>query len=186
MKISATACVLAMAVALPAFAQKVSVEYAHQADFAKFQTYKWAKNKGELPDKEEDAHIKNKLDRVLQAKGLRKVDSGITDLVVTYQATVQAQQEVDTYGDDGDMGMGMGWGMGWGWGWGDMGPDYSSTTVNTIRKGDLLVDIANPATKKMLYRGYATGAFHSNPIKEDKLLSKAIDKMFKNFPPKEK
>ena len=120
MKISAALCVLAMAVGLPAFAQKVSVEYAHQVDFSTLKTYKWAQNKGELPAKEEDDHIKNKLDRVLQAKGLRRVASGSADLVVTYQATVQQQQEVDTYGDDGDMGFrhGLWYGHGHGYGLG--------------------------------------------------------------------
>jgi hypothetical protein len=53
------------------------------------------------------------------------------------------------------------------------------------QKGDLLVDIADPGRNKLLFRGSAAGAFHENPVKEDKLMSKAIDKMFKNFPPKQ-
>jgi hypothetical protein len=53
-------------------------------------------------------------------------------------------------------------------------------------KGYLLVDMVDPSTKRIIYRGYASGAFHSDPIREDKLMSKALDKMFKNFPPKEK
>ena len=39
--------------------------------------------------------------------------------------------------------------------------------------------------KRMLFRGYSTGAFRSDPVKEDKLLSKAIEKMFEKFPPKQ-
>jgi hypothetical protein len=168
--------ILVMALASPVFAQKVSVEYGHQVDFSKYATYEWGKNKGELPDAQEDSHIKDKLDRVLESKSLRKVDSGPADLVVTYQATTKTQQqEVDSYQD-----------MGWGWGWGDMAPGegYSTSTLVNIHKGDLLVDIADPATKKIVFRGYSTGAFHSDPIKEDELLSKALNKMFKNFPPK--
>jgi len=181
--------VLAAAIALvaPAFAQKVSVEYGHQEDFSKVVTYRWGKNKGQLSDTLEDDHIKNKIDRALQSKGLRRVDSGHADLVVTYQATMMTQQEVDTYQDDPDIGLGYGWGwgMGWGWGWGD-DAGYSSSQVVNIRKVDLLVDMANPASKKIVFRGYSSGAFHADPAKEDKLLSKALDKMFKNFPPKEK
>lgn len=94
---------------------------------------------------------------------------------------MMTQQEVDTYQDDPDIG--FGWGMGWGWG-DDAG--YSSSQVVNIRRGDLLVDMANPATKKIVFRGYSSGAFHADPVKEDKLLSKTLDKMFKNFPPKEK
>lgn len=177
--------IAAMALVSPVLAQKVDVDYAHQEDFSKVATYKWGKNKGQLPDTLEDDHIKNKIDRTLQSKGLRRVASGPADLVVTYQATMMTQQEVDTYQDDPDIGLGLGWGMGWGWGWGD-DAGYSSSQVVNIHRGDLLVDMANPATKKIVFRGYSTGAFHADPVKEDKLLSRALDKIFKNFPPKEK
>jgi hypothetical protein len=53
------------------------------------------------------------------------------------------------------------------------------------QKVDLLVDIADTGSNKVLFRGYAAGAFQENPVKEDKLMSKAIDKMIKNFPPKQ-
>lgn len=72
-----------------------------------------------------------------------------------------------------------------GWGWGD-DTGYSSSQVVNIHKGDLLVDMANPKTKRIVLRGYSRGAFYSDPTKEDKLLSKSLEKMFKNFPPKEK
>jgi hypothetical protein len=179
-------CALAMALSPSAFAQKVSVEYGHQVSFASFKTYRWGKNKGQLPDPAEDAHIKHKLDRLLQAKGLRRVDTRQADFVVSYQATMnKKEQEVDDYVDDGDMGLGVGWGWGggWGWGWGDMDPGYTATTLKTIHEGDLLVDMVDPATKRIIFRGYAEGAFHSNPVKEDQLMSKALEKMFKNFPP---
>jgi hypothetical protein len=187
MKFSTLVLGIAMALVCPAFAQKVDVDYGHQEDFSKVMTYKWGKNKGQLADPLEDDHIKNKIDRMLQSKGLRRVDSGSADLIVTYQATLMTQQEVDTYQDDPEIGLGYGWGwgMGWGWGWGD-DAGYSSSEVVDIRKGDLLVDMANPATKKIVFRGYSTGAFHSDPVKEDKMLSKALDKMFKNFPPKDR
>ncbi|HEV2198408.1 MAG TPA: DUF4136 domain-containing protein [Bryobacteraceae bacterium] len=186
---TSTVMTIALALGSPVFAQKVSVEYAHQVDFSKFNTYRWGKNKGELPDRTEDQHIKNKLDRVLQAKNLRRVDSRMADVVLTYQATVvNTQQEVDTYAEDDDVGIGLGWGwgLGWGAGWGDYDPGFSGSTLVNVKKGDLLVDIVDPANKRMLFRGYASGAFHEDPVNEDKLMSKAIDKMFKKFPPKEK
>ena len=183
-RFSTLALTVAMALVSPAFAQKVDVDYAHQEDFSTVASYKWGKNKAQLPDALEDAHIKNKIDRILQSKGLRKVDSGPADLVVTYQATMMMQQEVDTYQDNPDMASGLGWdwGLGWGWGWGD-DPDYSSSQVVSIRKGDLLVDMTDTRIEKIIFRGYSTEAFHTDPVKEDKLLSKALDKMLKNFPP---
>lgn len=185
---TSTILLAALALGAPLFAQKVSVEYAHQVDFSKIKTYRWGKNKGQLPDKAEDEHIKSSLDRVLQAKGLQRVDSGKADVVATYQATVDTQQQVDSYADDDDIGLGLGWGwgLGWGYGWGDTEPGYDEQTIVNIQRGDLLVDLADPASRHMLFRGFSRGAFHSDPVKEDKLMSKSIEKMFKNFPPKEK
>lgn len=190
MKIATMVCALAMMLPSVALAQKVSVEYAHAVDFSQLKTYAWGKNKGELPQNFEDTHIKHAIDRVLQSKGLSEVTTGKPDLVVTYQATMgQKEQEIDNYNDAG---FGWGWGSGWGWGpgfgygWGDMGPGYDTTTIRHIQVGDLLVDLVEPSPKVVVFRGYAAGAFHNNPIKEDKLMSKAIDKMFQHFPPKYK
>jgi hypothetical protein len=68
MRIPFWVCVLGITVSSPAFAQKVSVEYAHQVPFSNFKTYRWGKNKGELPDAAQDTHIKHKLGRVLHLK----------------------------------------------------------------------------------------------------------------------
>jgi hypothetical protein len=141
---------LGMMLSTPAFAQKVSVEYAHQVDFSKYKTYRWGKNKAELPDASDDAHIKQKLDAMLHAKDLNKVDTPQSDLIVTYQATVKKQErEIDTYADDDDIGFGTGWGMGWGWG--DIDPVYPVTELTRIQEGDLLVDILDPATKSIVF-----------------------------------
>jgi hypothetical protein len=177
-KRSAFVLILATGLASPGFAQHVSVEYGHQVKFSKYATYEWGHNEGELPDQWEDRHIKDKIDCILASKGLREVDSGPADLLVTYQATTRTR--VQRVYEDPD----WGWGMGWGWGWGDMGPAYSTSTIDSVRKGDLLIDIADPSTKQIVFRAYATGAFRRDPIKEDKRLSKALEKIFKKFPPK--
>jgi Domain of unknown function (DUF4136) len=112
MKFSTIVLTVAMTVVSPALAQKVDVDYAHQENFSAIASYKWGKNEGQLPDALEDTHIRNKIDRILQSKGLRRVDSGPANLVITYQATMMTQQQVDTYQDDPDIGLGYGWGWG--------------------------------------------------------------------------
>lgn len=175
----------AITFASPVLAQKVDVHYAHEENFSTIATYKWGKSNGQLPDPLENEHIKNDIDRVLRSKGLRKVDSGAADLVLTYQATMRTQQEIDTYLKNPDMASGLGWdwGYGWRWGWGDY-PEGSTLDIETIRRGDLLVDMTDTRIKKIIFRGYATEAFRTDPIKEDRVLSKALEKMLKNFPPK--
>lgn len=75
-RFSTLALTAVIALVSPALAQKVDVDYAHQEDFSTIASYKWGKNKAQLPDALQDAHIKDKIDRILQSKGLRKVDSG--------------------------------------------------------------------------------------------------------------
>jgi Domain of unknown function (DUF4136) len=188
-------CVMMTIFTVSALAQKVNVEYDHQATFTSYHTYRWGKNKDQLPDVGDDAQIKSAIDKQLQAKGLRLVNSSPADLVVTYQATVDSQgKQVDTYLDNDNLGLGPGWGgpgwggwgPGWGWGWGDFGPSYATSTISTIQNGDLLIDLVDPAKKKIVFRAYASGTFQSNPIKEDQQMDKAVDKIFKQFPPKKK
>lgn len=186
---SLLACAMMTTAAASALAQKVNVEYDHQASFASYHTYRWGKNKGELPDAGGDSQIKSAVDQQLKAKGLRLLNSKPADLVVTYQASVDSQgKQVNTYVDDDDLGLGPGWGWGggWGWGWGDFGPSYSTSTISNLKSGDLLIDIVDPAKKKIVFRAYSSGTFQSNPIKEDQQMDKAIDKIFKQFPPKTK
>ena len=182
-------CAIMTTAVTSALAQKVNVEYDHQATFTSYHTYRWGKNKGELPDAGEDSQVKSAINQQLQAKGLRLVNSKPADLVVTYQATVDSQgQQVNTYLDDDDLGLGPGWGWGggWGWGWGDFGPSYATSTITNIKNGDLLIDMVDPAKKKIVFRAYSSGTFQTNPIKEDQQMGKAVDKIFKQFPPKEK
>ena len=65
-------------------------------------------------------------------------------------------------------------------GWGD---GTSTTTVQKIPVGELVVDIGDPNTKKMLWQGTATDTVNDNPDKTAKKIDKAVEKMFKKFPP---
>jgi hypothetical protein len=68
----------------------------------------------------------------------------------------------------------------WG-GWG--GPDI----VETRTTGILAVDLIDVKKKEMVWRGQATVDMFSNTQKGDeKQVEKSVEKMFKQYPPKEK
>ena len=92
-------------------------------------------------------------------------------LLVAYHAAVTTETQLNTT----NMG-GYGWGYGWGGG-------TSTTTVQKIPVGELVVDIGDPHTKKMLWQGTATDTVNDNPDKTAKKIDKAVEKMFKKFPP---
>jgi hypothetical protein len=148
----------------------VTVDWDRQADFTQFKTYAWGKG---TPAKNPlmDQRIIAAIDKQLAEKGFQKVDPSQADLVVLYHAAVGQQTQLNTT----DMG------GGWGWRWG--GPGMSTTTVEKIPTGQLVVDIGDAKSKKLLWLGNASATLSDKPEKNEEKINKAVAKMFEKFPP---
>ena len=158
-----------------AFGQKVNVDWDRQANFSSFHTYMWEKSPTPAQGFWND-RIMEAVDKQLQAKGLSKVESN-PDLWVVYTKHIQDQKQV----------VGTGYNMGpyWGWGlWG--GPTNVTYNTYITKEGTLVVEIADARNKELLWRGAATQTISDNSNKNIKKLDSAVEKLFKNFPPKEK
>jgi hypothetical protein len=59
----------------------------------------------------------------------------------------------------------------------------STTTTDVTKVGTLVVDIFEPQTKQLLWRGTDTDALTGSPEKNSQKLSKDVASMFKKFPP---
>jgi hypothetical protein len=152
------------------FAADVTVDWDKQADFTHFKTYAWGRG---TPAKNPlmDQRIVAAIDKQLASKGLQKVDDpSNADLVVIYHAAVGEQTQLNTT----DMG------GGWGWRWGS---GMSTTTVDKIPTGQLVVDIGDARTKKLLWLGNAKDTLSDKPEKNEEKINKAVEKMFAKFPP---
>jgi len=68
------------------------------------------------------------------------------------------------------------------WWLGRLGGGMGSAQVDTIVLGQLIVDIADPKAKQFLWRGTANDTVSDKPDKNQKNLTKALNKMFQNFP----
>jgi hypothetical protein len=69
-------------------------------------------------------------------------------------------------------------------GWGGMGGmGTATTTVSEYMVGTLVVDIFDAKTKALLFRGTASDEISDKTDKNIKKVDKAMDKMFKDFPP---
>jgi hypothetical protein len=142
-------------------------------DFSKYHTYKWANIEGGAhPNQIVDAEIKQSVDSQLASKGLTKTDGEKADLLVGYQIAVDKEKQWNAYG------------MGGGVRWGGMG----SATSSTIDVGTLVLDMYDPATKQLVWTGNATKTLDpsSNQQKNMERLNKAMAKLLKNYPPKQK
>jgi Domain of unknown function (DUF4136) len=165
-------------VAGSALAQKVTNDWDKAIDFSKYKTYAWVKG---TPAKNQmnDERIVRAIEGQLAAKGLQKVESAANpDLVVVYHAAVGEEAQFNTM-DTG------GWGYGPGWRYGYGGGGMSTTTVTKILVGQLVVDVGDVKEKKLIWHGTAsdTVSGKDTPEKAEKLINKAVEKLFKKYPP---
>ena len=158
---------LGAACASTASAQDVRTDYDKKATFERYHTYSWGKVQTTNPLWRE--RIQDAVDKVLQAKGWQRVQDG-GDVTVVAVGSSKDEQEYRTFYN----------GMG-GWRWRGFGE--TTTTVDTYRVGTLVIDLYDTSNKQLIFRGTATDTLSKNPEKNEKTLDKAVDKMFKKFPP---
>jgi len=154
-------------------AQDVRTNHMPGVDFSKYHTYKWvAIEGGAHPDQITDAEIKQAVDQQLTGKGMSKVDSDTANLYVGYQIAVDQEKQWNAYG------------MGGGIRFGGMG----TATSSTIDVGTLVLDMYDPATKQLVWSGHATKTIDpkSSQEKNQKNLDKSMQKLLKDYPPKQK
>ena len=164
------------------FGQKVRYNYLPGTDFSKYKTYRWVKLESvQYPAQLVDEQIVRAIDGQLSTKGLRRVESGDSDLLVVYQAAINQERQWNAYSTgDGYWGYG-GWG---GWG-GGMTSTSTTATSSTINIGTLNLDFYDVATKKQIWRGEATKTLDppKDPNKLQARINKGAAKLLKNFPP---
>jgi Domain of unknown function (DUF4136) len=169
-------------------AQDVRYDFDREKDFSKYKTYKW------VPVKEADQvdeltakQLMNAVDTELAKKGLEKTDQDSADLYVAYQTAIGTEKQFTSYN--------TGWGYGPGWGPGWYGHNYgglsSSTTygsTSTVYVGQLDLSMYDSVQKQLVWRGTASKTLDpkAKPEKKQKNITKAVQKLLKNFPPKVK
>jgi hypothetical protein len=148
----------------------VTTDYSHSADWSKYKTYSWIKVAVENPLWED--RVTRAVDAQLTAKGWTKVDDGGDASVAAYGST-KTQKTLQTWYD----------GFGGGWFWHGFGDGLATTTVEETPIGTLMVDIFDSSTHKLIWRGVASNTLSGKPEKDEKKLEKAVEEMFKKFPP---
>jgi hypothetical protein len=165
-----------------AMAQKVSYDYDKTATFTG-KTYA-LKDGTKVGQQLIDDRIVAAIDTELAAKGLTKTESN-PDMFVVYHVAFDKQKDISTYSSGYGGGYGpYGWGYGGGWG----GGGTTSTQVRDILVGTLVIDIADAKKGQVIWRGMGVKEVdtQAKPEKRDKSISSAVNKIFKNYPPKQK
>jgi hypothetical protein len=163
--------ILSIASALPATAQ-VMTDWDHAADFTKYRTYSWMKV--EAGDSLWSQRLEQDIDAQLAAKGWKRVDANGDTTVMAFRRTT-SEQTLETLYD----------GFGGGWRWrGFGGTGFATTTTETVRVGNVVVDIFDANTRKLLWRGKDKDDLSENADKNINKLQNDVRKMFRQFPPR--
>jgi hypothetical protein len=157
-------------VTAPVYAQKINIDYAHDYDFEKVETFAYVDTKEtNHPNALMDGRIKAAIIAQLIETGLEQAEADV-DLYITYHIKTKENTVMSTSGF-GYGGVGRGWG-----GWGG-GAAMSTTTVMNYTEGTLIVDAYEPDENKMVWRGTGTVTVKDKPEKQSEQIEKTIAKM---------
>ena len=140
---------------------RTTYDYDKSINFTSYKTYQIHK-KG----------ITTEVINELNLKGLI-YDENKADLIINISALSKERTDIIQP---------VGWGFGWGWNpwmWGGMG----QTWVNQYEEGTLTF-VVDAQKNILIWQGTSKGILVENLRQKDKQITEAVQKAFKNFPPK--
>jgi len=149
-----------------AFAQQVSVNYNHNQSFANYHTYAWGgDNKNQIQNSILAQVAQQDIDSAMAAKGFQKVqESQNPDLILTASGGEREQTSYNAWGMRG-----IGGGMG-------------GITPQQNVEGTMIVSLYDLKAKELVWRGIAQDMLGNNGNKNQDMIHKAVQKMFKQWP----
>ena len=156
-----------------ALAQSVTYDYDRSANFSTYKTYAWIRGT-ELTDDLNHARVVRAIEGALAAKGLARVQASASpDVLVAYHASFDKNLEI-TGSAHGFGPFGLG------------GDRWGSARIQPVVVGTLVVDISDAPTSAIVWRSLASSDIGptDKPESRDKKIAKAMEKMFKNYPPR--
>jgi hypothetical protein len=159
---------------------QVTTDYDPSADFTRVRSYAWFDDKsGVQGDRADvtsllDQRLRRSIDAELQRKGLSPVGRAEADVLVGYHLGVETKLDVNTI----DTGYGYGYGR-------YRGGISSHTTVTEYQEGTLLIDLIDPKSKQLIWRGSGQSRLRrsSTPEQREQRIDEAVAEILKSFPP---
>ena len=178
-----TFAVLALSLAMGCANITVHTDYDETVDFARYRTYQWlepplreASAEEQKPDDpfEQntllDQRVRRAVDRELASRGYREVAEGPPAFRVTYHVVLKDKSRLRSYGG-GIGGYHRGWHYG---GLGGSSYDY--------QQGTLILDLIDPATDRLAWRGWAVGTNRQGYYTEERV-ARSVEEILNRFPP---
>ena len=168
-KLATVLVTLAAAATLACSTMSTAVDYDHTINWSNYKTFQVMVGT-QSPITFTQKEIDDSITQALTSKGMQATTTNPNLLVYPHVVLTQ-QRQWNT--------MSMG---GFGYrGWGGMG-GMATTTEQNIPIGTLIVDLVDPNTKEMVWRGTATDQVSSAGESQGNV-NKAVQTIFANFPP---
>ncbi len=166
MKLKMMACALLTCLTAVAAAQQVSVNYNHNQSFSNYHTYAWGSNNANQIQNSILAQVAQQdINSALQAKGLQMVqESQHPDLIVLASGGLKQETSWNAWGMRG-----IGGGMG-------------GITPEQNTEGTMIIDLHDAKTQSLVWRGISQDTLSNKGNKNQEMVEKAIQKMFKQWP----
>ena len=176
MRTSLAFALLLAAIALPAQAQQVWVDYDSTATFAQFESFQFKEAEEDLRDYSMNLHrqVVQDIKNYILEGGVEQVDSD-PDIYVTYYTADRGELRLSltdmeyAYGPNTQAAVMPG-------GVGSRTPDFFR-----FNQGTLIIDAWEADTKRLIWRGIATTAVPQKPERQAKKLTKAVKKIMKQW-----
>jgi hypothetical protein len=151
----------------------VKTDWDYDADFSMYNTYRWvpAKVKQKNPRARMrnplmEKRIKAAMDAELSVKGLRRLESGRPDILVTYHLGARDKINVTNYN----------------YGYWRRGYRGHAVQVHKYKEGTLVIDIIDGKRKQLVWRGWGTQVIERSENPEEKIKN-AVKKILEQYPP---
>ena len=169
---------LSVLVTGPVFAQKVSVDFDDDYDFSKATTVAWMEG---TPAQNElmQGRIIDAIEGQLKAKGLTLIEEGTPDLYITSHAGGSTQTK--------SSGARVGIGFSKRVGKASVGVGTSTGgKTKTVTTGTLLIELRDVESGSLVWQATASDTMKDEAEKNEKIINSAVEKAFKDYPPKAK
>jgi len=167
MKTKFALCALLLCIASTiAVGQQVSVNYDHNANFTQYHTYAWgSNNKNQIQNSILAQVAQQDIEAAMQQKGFQKVpESQNPDIILTASGGEREQTSYNAWGMRG-----IGGGMG-----GISPQDNVEATM--------VVSLYDAKAQSLIWRGIAQNTLNNNGNKNQEMVQKAVNKMYKQWP----
>jgi (2Fe-2S) ferredoxin len=133
-------------------ATPVDIDYDTARDFSRLHGYAWVQPPARQREQDPvlyntltDRRVHESVDRLLAARGYRRVDPASADFLVTYHLNTGKRLESDRFG------------YGYGYGWSNSGVMVGSgRDVYEVEEETLTVDMLDGRTRELIWRGALT------------------------------